>query len=80
MFNPRPVVQSLPIGHGRACIVIDDALLAPERLPAFADGYYTTGDRPGLGVEVDEARLRQRPYRPFFFPVIRREDGSIQDP
>lgn len=39
MFNPRPVVQSLPIGHGRACIVIDDALLAPERLPAFADAY-----------------------------------------
>jgi mannonate dehydratase len=49
-------------------------------LPEFEDGYYTAGDRPGLGVEVDEAALRRRPYRPFFFPVIRREDGSIQDP
>jgi hypothetical protein len=39
MFNPRPVVQQLPIGHGRDCLVIDDALLAPERLPAFAEAY-----------------------------------------
>nr|WP_298130598.1 DUF6445 family protein [uncultured Pseudoxanthomonas sp.] len=39
MFNPRPVVQQMPIGHGHACIVIDDALLAPERLPAFAEAY-----------------------------------------
>lgn len=39
MFNPRPVVQQLPIGHGHVCIVIDDALLAPERLPAFAEAY-----------------------------------------
>jgi mannonate dehydratase len=49
-------------------------------LPAFADGFYTASDRPGLGVEVDEAGLKRHPYRPFFFPVIRREDGSIQDP
>ena len=39
MFNPRPVVRQMPIGHGHACIVIDDALLAPERLPAFAEAY-----------------------------------------
>jgi mannonate dehydratase len=49
-------------------------------LPVFADGYFTVSDRPGLGIEVDEARLRQYPHQPFFFPVIRREDGSIQDP
>ena len=49
-------------------------------LPEFADGYYTASERPGLGVEVDEAALKRQPYRPFFFPVIRREDGSIQDP
>ena len=49
-------------------------------LPEFRDGYYTASDRPGLGVEVDEAALSRHPYRPFFFPVIRREDGSIQDP
>lgn len=39
MFNPRPVVRQMPIGHGHACIVIDNALLAPERLPAFAEAY-----------------------------------------
>jgi mannonate dehydratase len=49
-------------------------------LPELEDGYYTASDRPGLGVEVDEAALKRHPYRPFFFPVIRREDGSIQDP
>ncbi len=51
-----------------------------QGLPEFADGYYTVSDRPGLGVDVDEAALRGRPYAPFFFPVVRREDGSIQDP
>ncbi|MGH2351123.1 MAG: D-galactonate dehydratase family protein [Chloroflexota bacterium] len=49
-------------------------------LPGFHDGYYTTGDQPGLGIEVDEAGIKRHPYQPFFFPVIRREDGSIQDP
>jgi hypothetical protein len=39
MFNPRPVVQQIAIGHGHVCVVIDDALLAPERLPAFAEAY-----------------------------------------
>lgn len=39
MFNPRPEVQQVPIGHGQVCVVIDDALLAPERLPAFAEAY-----------------------------------------
>jgi hypothetical protein len=39
MFNPRPEVQQVAIGHGHVCIVIDDALLAPERLPAFAEAY-----------------------------------------
>ena len=39
MFNLRPLVTQIPLGHGHACIVIDDALVAPERLPAFADAY-----------------------------------------
>ena len=51
-----------------------------QGLPEWADGYYTASERPGLGVEVDEAVLRERPYHPFFFPVIRREDGTLQDP
>ena len=65
MFNPRPVVQSLPIGHGRACIVIDDALLAPERLPAFADAY----------------REDFQPAPPSVFPGVqlRMPDNSAQE-
>ena len=51
-----------------------------QGLPEWANGYYTVSDRPGLGVEVDEARLRGKPHAPFFFPIIRREDGTIQDP
>jgi mannonate dehydratase len=49
-------------------------------LPTFRDGYLYVSDAPGLGVEVNEAELEKYPYRPSFQPVIRREDGTIQDP
>ena len=39
MFNPHPQVQYLPLDGQAACVLIDDALLAPERLPAFAQAY-----------------------------------------
>ncbi|WP_345779750.1 DUF6445 family protein [Pseudoxanthomonas mexicana] len=39
MFNPHPQVQYLPLGDHAPCVVVDDALLAPERLPAFAQAY-----------------------------------------
>lgn len=32
MFNPNPVIRSLPVAGGHHCYVIDDALLEPERL------------------------------------------------
>lgn len=51
-----------------------------QGLPTFNAGYFTVSDAPGLGVTIDEAELRRHPPRPFFFPVIRREDGSLQDP
>ena len=28
------------------------------------DGFITLPDRPGLGIDLDEQALRQRPYRP----------------
>jgi mannonate dehydratase len=49
-------------------------------LPTFEDGYLHVSDAPGIGVEMDEASLRKYPYQPFYVPIIRREDGSIQDP
>ncbi len=36
MFNPRPRVEVIPIQGPHACLVIDDALLEPERLVAWA--------------------------------------------
>ena len=39
MFNPRPVIQALPIHAGHKCLVIDDALIEPERWVDFAAGH-----------------------------------------
>jgi Family of unknown function (DUF6445) len=36
LFNPNPRRSSVDLGNGARCIVIDDALLAPERLVAWA--------------------------------------------
>jgi Family of unknown function (DUF6445) len=31
MFNPRPVIDRVPLGANRHCYIVDDALLEPER-------------------------------------------------
>lgn len=31
MFNPNPRIETVPIGPGQACYVVDDALAEPER-------------------------------------------------
>ena len=38
---------------------------------------YTVPDTPGLGVEVDEARLMRDPFRYWEAPHLRRRDGSF---
>jgi len=35
-FNPRPRIERIDLVPGQACLVIDDALLEPERLVEFA--------------------------------------------
>lgn len=45
----------------------------------FADGYLHPGERPGLGVDLDEALAAQHPYRRAYLPVNRREDGTVHD-
>ncbi|HET7062826.1 MAG TPA: DUF6445 family protein [Rudaea sp.] len=35
-FNPRPRIERVPLSGGQSCFVVDDALLDPERLAAFA--------------------------------------------
>ena len=36
MFNPRPRIERLAIGPRHDCLVIDDALLEPERWVEYA--------------------------------------------
>jgi len=44
-------------------------------VPEFGKGFERIDmDRPGLGVEVDEAALRKRPYVRRLRPTIRLED------
>lgn len=48
--------------------------------PVLRDGYLHVSDAPGLGIEIDDERLKRYPYRPSYVPIIRRRDGSLQDP
>ena len=41
------------------------------------DGYLHPGDRPGIGVDIDEAAAARYPYQRAYLPVSRREDGSV---
>jgi mannonate dehydratase len=45
----------------------------------FADGHLHPGERPGLGVDLDEALAAQHPYQRAYLPVNRREDGTVHD-
>lgn len=36
MFNPAPVIQSLPVADGAVCHIVDDALLEPVRWQSLA--------------------------------------------
>lgn len=41
------------------------------------DGYALPGERPGLGIDINEAEAAKYPYKPAYMPVVRREDGSM---
>ncbi|WP_193370599.1 D-mannonate dehydratase ManD [Pelagibius marinus] len=45
----------------------------------FEDGYLVTGDKPGHGVEIDEAKAADYPYEPAYLPVNRLTDGTLWD-
>jgi mannonate dehydratase len=47
-----------------------------DTLPELANGHITIGDKPGLGIDVNYERARQRPYIRRLRPMIRREDGT----
>jgi mannonate dehydratase len=44
---------------------------------SFSDGYLHPGDKPGLGVDIDESLAERYPYRPAYLPISRRVDGTV---
>ena len=45
----------------------------------FANGVMHPGDRPGLGVDLDEALAATFPYQPAYLPIARLADGTMHD-
>lgn len=43
----------------------------------FHDGYMHPGDRPGLGVDCDEALAASYPYEQAYLPINRKLDGTM---
>jgi mannonate dehydratase len=43
----------------------------------FENGFMHPGDKPGLGVDLDEAAAAQYPYRRAYLPINRKLDGTI---
>ena len=43
----------------------------------FKDGYLHPGDKPGLGVEIDETLAAKHPYKRAYLPINRLEDGTM---
>ena len=44
---------------------------------SFRDGYLHPGEKPGLGVEIDEAMAAKYPYKRAYLPINRLEDGTM---
>jgi mannonate dehydratase len=44
---------------------------------AFREGMMHPGDKPGLGVDIDEPLARSHPYRRAYLPVNRKLDGTM---
>ncbi|WP_043320723.1 D-mannonate dehydratase ManD [Microbulbifer sp. HZ11] len=45
----------------------------------FEDGYLHPGEKPGLGVDIDEDLARSFPYQRAYLPINRLEDGTMHD-
>jgi mannonate dehydratase len=46
---------------------------------SFSEGYLHPGEKPGLGVELDEALAARYPYEPAYLPIARLTDGGMHD-
>jgi mannonate dehydratase len=43
----------------------------------YQDGYMYPGEKPGLGVELDEKKAALYPYERAYLPINRKEDGTL---
>jgi mannonate dehydratase len=43
----------------------------------FQDGFMHPGDRPGIGVDIDEKLAAQYPYQRAYLPINRKLDGTL---
>ncbi|MDO3383089.1 D-mannonate dehydratase ManD [Gilvimarinus algae] len=48
-----------------------------KRAYEYRDGYFTPGETPGHGVDIDEALAAKYPYQRACLPVNRLEDGTL---
>ncbi len=63
-------IQEYAVGWGEAVREVFTAF------PHYKDGVVTIGDAPGLGIDVNEAAARKRPYLRRFRPAVQRRDGT----
>lgn len=44
---------------------------------SFKDGYLVPGEKPGIGVDINEELAKKFPYKRAYLPINRLEDGSM---
>ena len=80
MFNPDPVIRSVPIGPGQACHIVDDALADPEAWVARAAqhraDFVMEGHNAYPGIELAMPEGISERLRDFFAMHIRERLGA----
>lgn len=80
MFNPDPIIQSIPITPGFECLVIDDALSDPERWIAMAaehrDAFESTAFNAYPGVELRMPDALSARLDAYFAEQVRHRLGA----
>jgi len=79
--SPNALIQeqSIDIHYNEAADVLD--YLADPSVFDYADGFVTVPTDPGLGIEIDEAFLREQSQQDVDWhnPVWRHDDGSVAE-
>ena len=85
-LSPVTMAAALHLGLGLHNFGIQEHMphtpLTDEVFPhayKFEAGYMHPGDRPGLGVDIDEALAAKHPYQRAYLPVARLLDGTLTD-